>query len=185
MAPTMPPSGLSAGGSKSAIAPCVATKFPSMRWALVACLPGVATSSLRRMELFWQRSCREPEPAGETHGLFLPDPSIPTIERSLNCAIWALAVAESSASKISSRRTSKMTSVSSIKTRSTIFSIPVSRFSGTDSSFSCRGIAKGRGRFSMLRGSGVSFSGLLFGPLSLVSPGWDIMPNVVGVLLLC
>ncbi len=55
MAPTMLRSGPSAGGSKSAIAACVATRYPRMRWASVAYLPGVATSSTRRMEPFWHR----------------------------------------------------------------------------------------------------------------------------------
>src|SRR5260221_8528362 len=64
MAPIMPLNVPSAGGSKSAIAACVATRYPSMRWASVACSPGVATSSTRRMEPCWQDSCSKPELVG-------------------------------------------------------------------------------------------------------------------------
>src|SRR5258708_15744656 len=64
MAPIMPVSVPSAGGSKNAIAPCVATRYPRMRCVLVACLPGVATSSIRRTELTWQGSCSKEELPG-------------------------------------------------------------------------------------------------------------------------
>src|SRR5260370_20555493 len=64
MAPTTPLSAPSAGGSKSAIAPCGATKCRSTRWASVACSPGVATSSMRRTVPIWQGSCSKPERAG-------------------------------------------------------------------------------------------------------------------------
>src|SRR5438034_8531484 len=57
MAPTMLVSAPLAGGSKSAIARCVGTKCPRMRYASVACSPGVATSSMRRMEPTCQHSC--------------------------------------------------------------------------------------------------------------------------------
>src|SRR5438132_13619939 len=64
MAPTTPVSVLSAGGSKNAIAPCVATRSLRMRCVSVACLPGVATSSIRRMELTCQDSCSKQELPG-------------------------------------------------------------------------------------------------------------------------
>src|SRR5216683_3518542 len=64
MAPTTPLSAPSAGGSKNAIAPCAATRCPSMRWASVACSLGVATSSMRRTEPSWQGSCSKPERVG-------------------------------------------------------------------------------------------------------------------------
>src|SRR5258708_25968802 len=57
MAPTMPVSAPLAGGSKSGIAVCGATRCRRMRCASVACWPGVATSSIRRMEPIWQDSC--------------------------------------------------------------------------------------------------------------------------------
>src|SRR5260221_13009115 len=57
MAPTMPVSAPLAGGSKSAIAVCGATRCRRMPCASVACWPGVATSSIRRMEPIWQDSC--------------------------------------------------------------------------------------------------------------------------------
>src|SRR3989442_12460030 len=57
MAPTMPVSAPLAGGSKSAIAVCGATRWRRMPCASVACWPGVATSSIRRMEPIWQDSC--------------------------------------------------------------------------------------------------------------------------------
>src|SRR5260370_24701389 len=64
MDPIMPVSVPSACGSKNAIAPCVATRYPRMRCVLVACLPGVATSSIRRTELTWQGSCSKEELPG-------------------------------------------------------------------------------------------------------------------------
>src|SRR6266487_4189534 len=57
MAPTMPVNAPSAGGSKNAIAPCGATKYPRMRCVSVACSPGVATSSRLRTEPTCQDSC--------------------------------------------------------------------------------------------------------------------------------
>src|SRR5216117_2170685 len=57
MAPTMPVSAPLAGGSKNAIAPCVATRYPRMRCVSVACSPGVATSSRQRTEPTCQDSC--------------------------------------------------------------------------------------------------------------------------------
>src|SRR6266566_1666754 len=57
MAPTMPVSAPLAGGSKNAIAPCVATRSLRMRCVSVACSPGVATSSRQRTEPTCQDSC--------------------------------------------------------------------------------------------------------------------------------
>src|SRR6266581_579722 len=57
MAPTMPVSVPSVGGSKNAIPRCVVAKCRKMRYASVACLPGVATSSQQGMELPCQASC--------------------------------------------------------------------------------------------------------------------------------
>ena len=75
-----------AGGSKNAIAACVATKFQRMRYVSVVCSPGVATSSRRKTEPTCLRSCSKPEILRDPHGLFLPDFLIPTIERSLKKA---------------------------------------------------------------------------------------------------
>src|SRR6266516_161708 len=50
MEPIRPVSAPSAGGSKNALAACVATKYLRMRCASAACSPGVATSSRLRME---------------------------------------------------------------------------------------------------------------------------------------
>src|SRR5712691_8231727 len=57
MAPTMPVSAPLAGGSKSALAPCVATRYLRMRCVSVAYSPGVATSSRQRTEPTCQDSC--------------------------------------------------------------------------------------------------------------------------------
>src|SRR5437016_4043104 len=64
MAPTMPVSALSAGGSRNVIAPCVALRCPRMRYASVACSPGVATSSTQRTEPTCQCSCSKQELPG-------------------------------------------------------------------------------------------------------------------------
>src|SRR5260370_40832435 len=63
MAPTTPVSAPLAGGSKNAIAPCVATKYPRMRCVSVACSPGVATFLRHRTEPICQDSCsKEKQP---------------------------------------------------------------------------------------------------------------------------
>jgi hypothetical protein len=57
MAPTMPVSAPLAGGSRNAIVRCGATRCLRMQCASVGGFPGVATSSIRRMEPIWQDSC--------------------------------------------------------------------------------------------------------------------------------
>src|SRR5947209_16363419 len=83
MAPTMPVSAPSAGGSKSAIAPCGATRFPRMRCASVACLPGVATSLTRRTEPSWRGSCSKQELPSILMACSFLTSWVPSIERSL------------------------------------------------------------------------------------------------------
>ena len=82
MGPTTPVSVLSAGGSKNATVPCVATRYLRMQCMSVACSPGVATSSRWKMGLSCQDSCSKEKRLRNPHGLFLPDLPIPTIERS-------------------------------------------------------------------------------------------------------
>src|SRR6266571_6588773 len=64
MGPTMPVSVPLAGGSKNAIAVCVATRCRRMRCASVVCSPGVATSSRPRTEPICLCFCSTPERAG-------------------------------------------------------------------------------------------------------------------------
>src|SRR5436309_4975256 len=64
MAPTMPPSVPSAGGSRNVIARCVATRCRRMPCASVASSPGVATSSIPKKEPSWQGSCSKQELLG-------------------------------------------------------------------------------------------------------------------------
>src|SRR5260221_10911720 len=64
MGPTTPVSVPSAGGSKNAIAVCVATRCRRMRCASVVCSPGVATSSRPRTEPICLCFCSTPERAG-------------------------------------------------------------------------------------------------------------------------
>src|SRR6266702_1115986 len=82
MAPTTPVSAPLAGGSKNALAPCVATKYPRMRCVSVACSPGVATFLRQRTEPICQDSKSQAKATRDPHGLFPPDLPIPTIERS-------------------------------------------------------------------------------------------------------
>jgi hypothetical protein len=81
MAPTLPANEPLAGGSRSAIARCVATWYQSMRSASVGGFHGVATFS-RAMGQTWQRYFGYERATRRTHSFSFPFTWVPICKRS-------------------------------------------------------------------------------------------------------